>query len=208
MMPVTFLMHPRDDVCTAVPHSKDTRKTQSEHAGTVNGKTVSENKESRGSASVSMLIGGHRVGGKKPLTWTDDLEGFELTPQSTATTTGTTATVPLSLHSLGIGGGRMLCVTGSTDRGSLESHVLSGPVCLFRGNGVGGVNGIVAEAMCESFKDCRMSSHIRDTSRSIPPLRNGTDRNNAVVSCIESSIVIAEILAFMLTVQEEVNTLQ
>ena len=222
MIPMTFLMHryPHDE-CSAMLKGKEMRRNRSDIAETTEGKKVNvkgknKSKESSGSAYVSMLIGGQCVGRKKPLTWTDDFEGFELTPQSQSQcpsssqypSLSTDISTPLSLHSLGMSGGRMLCITSSSDRGSYDSQVLKGPVCLFRGDGVGGVNGTVAEAIHRSLKYCRLSFNIRDASKSIPLSRNGFDRDSKAVGDIETSVVMAEIIAFMLLIQEEVRTVQ
>ena len=221
MIPVTFLMHPQEEACTAVLKGKEMRRPRSDYTDISEGKKgnmkcKNKSKDSigsgsgsgSGSACVSMFIGGHCVGRRKPLHWTDDFEGFELTPQSPSQSpsSSTDIATPLSLHSLGMSGGRMLCVTASSDRGSHDSQVLTGPVCLFRGDGVGGVNGMVAEAICRSLKYCRLSANIRDASKSNPLSRNGLDRNSKAVGDIETSVVIAEIIAFMLLIQAEVRT--
>ena len=237
MIPVTFLMHPHDEVCSAAPKGKErgqekgkeVQRTRSDYTETTDGEKGSEegqnkSKDSSGSAYVSILIGGHRINRKKPLVWTDDFEGFELTPQSQSHSPSksssqspsqhsSTDTAPLSLHSLGRNGGRMLCVTAasSSDPGSEDSRILTGPVCLFRGEGVGGVNGIVAEAICRSLKYSRLAANIGDTCKSIPHSRNvlgpnrERDRECRTVGHVDASVVMAEIIAFMLLIQEEVR---
>lgn len=138
---------------------------------------------------VTILLGGHSIGGRRPLVWTDDLEGFSLSPPSPANTSGS-----LSLHSLGISGSSMLCVRSDPlpISGAEESFLLSGPVGLFRGS-ASSINGTVAQAIMKTFRALHIA---RDC------VTEGEEGDRKEAGC---SATVAEIIALMLMIQSEVT---
>ena len=141
---------------------------------------------------VTVLIGGHSIGGNRPLVWTDDLEGFDLTPFASVRTSGS-----LSLHSLGIGGSSMLCVKSDPLSGAQESILLSGPVGLFRGS-ASGINGTVAQAILKTFRALHAAGDSATGGENLGECRE--DRKE--IGC---SSIVAEIIALMLLIQSEVT---
>ena len=149
---------------------------------------------------VTFLIGGHPVGGERPLTWTDDLEGFDISldgPDSPRRTSF------LSLHSLGVRDCHMLCVGQSADKESEDSFVLSGPACLFGAGDTDSLNGIVAQAIITTFRAFRF---VKVTGRegpfAVPSQCSGVDGIAGVG--LDCDFLVAEILAVMLLAQSEV----
>jgi hypothetical protein len=141
--------------------------------------------------AVTVLIGGHSIGGNRPLVWTDDLEGFSLTPPGPVTSGS------LSLHSLGIGGSSMLCVKSDplSLSGSEESFLLSGPVGLFRGP-ASGINGTVAQATLKTFRTLHTARGCATEEE-----EEECREDKKEIGC---SSIVAEIIALMLLIQSEV----
>jgi hypothetical protein len=141
--------------------------------------------------AVTVLIGGHCIGGSRPLVWTDDLEGFSLTAPRPVTSGS------LSLHSLGIGGSSMLCVKSDplSLSGAEESFLLSGPVGLFRGP-ASGINGTVAEAILKTFRTLHSARGYATDGEE--------EESREELKGTGCSSIVAEIIALMLLIQSEV----
>lgn len=146
---------------------------------------------------VTVLIGGHPVGGERALTWSDDLEGFNLSLYGSDSHKNTSC---LSLHSLGVSDSHMLCVGQSTGMESGGSFVLSGPACLFGAGDADSVNGVVAQAIITTLKTFRVVKGTGSAGQFGDPSQcsgEGVD--------LDCDFLVAEILAVMLLAQAEVS---
>jgi hypothetical protein len=183
MLPVTLLMHAQRPSSTP-PHSMLHDSMGSE-------------KDLTTCPRVIVLIGGYPVGGERALTWTDDLEGFNLSLDGSDSPKNTSC---LSLHSLGVSDSHMLCVGQSTGQESEGSFVLSGPACMFGAGDADSVNGVVAQAIITTLKTYRI---VKGTGSGGPfdvPTQccgEGVD--------LDCDFFVAEILAVMLLAQAEVR---
>jgi hypothetical protein len=146
---------------------------------------------------VTVLIGGHPVGGERALTWTNDLEGFNLSLDGSDSPQNTSC---LSLHSLGVSGSHVLCVGQSTGKESAGSFVLSGPACLFGAGDADSVNGVVAQAIITTLRKFRV---VKGTG-SGGPLGVHSQCSGEGVG-LDCDFLVAEILAVMLLAQAEVR---
>jgi hypothetical protein len=183
MLPITLLMHAQRPSSTP-PHNIQHSSMESE-------------KDLITCSRVTVLIGGHPVGGERALTWTDDLEGFNLSLDGSD---GPKNTSCLSLHSLGVSGSHMLCVGRSTGKESEGSFVLSGPACLFGVGDADRVNGVVAQAIITTLRTFRV---VKETG-SGGPFGAPTQCSGEGVD-LDCDFLVAEILAVMLLAQAEVS---
>lgn len=179
LLPITLLMHGEG--------AKNARSDGMQHI---------EDSRSEAIPEVTVLIGGYSIGGTRPFVWTDDLEGFDLSPACPVSAIG-----DLSLHSLGIGGSSMLCVKSNPLSGAEESFLLSGPVGLFRGP-ASGINGTVAQAILNTFKTLRIvTDGPVEPKAEIQVEVEGSREDGAEAGC---SFIVAETIALMLLIQSEV----
>lgn len=183
MLPVTLLMHAQRPSSTPL-HS-------------VLHNSMGSEKDLITCPRVTVLIGGHPVGGERALTWTDDLEGFNLSLDGSDSPKNTSC---LSLHSLGVSGSHVLCVGQSTCKESEGSFVLSGPACLFGAGDADSSNGVVAQAIITTLRSYRV---VKGTgsggSLCVPPQCSGEGAD------LDCDFLVAEILAVMLLAQGEVS---
>jgi hypothetical protein len=183
MIPVTLLMHTQRPSSTP-PHNVLHSSMESERLLTT-------------SPRVTVLIGGHPVGGERDLTWTDDLEGFNLSLDGSDSPKNASC---LSLHSLGVSDSHMLCVGQSTDRECEGSFVLSGPACLFGAGDADSVNGVVAQAIITTLRPFRVVKSIGSGG----PLGGSSQCSGEGVDS-DCDFLVAEVLAVMLLAQAEVS---
>ena len=171
--------------------------------------------------NVTVLIGGQSIGEEHPLIHTNILDCASFGDSSSS---AYFSSIPVSnnvaLHSLGIFGSQILRVDRSTVAGRISSpeqcSVLSGPRCLFKGGGIDGINGVVAQAICSTFSQLKILK--RDT-KEIRMTREGksecTDssfgshlkedkQNWTDYGTEDSTVLVADILALMLLIQSEV----
>jgi hypothetical protein len=183
MLPVTLLMHSQSSSSTPLRN--------------VLNSSMEPEKELITCPRVTVLIGGHPVGGERALTWTDDLEGFNLSLDGSDSPLNTTC---LSLHSLGVSGSHMLCLGHSTGKECEGSFVLAGPASLFGAGDADSVNGVVAEAIITTLRTFRV---VKWTG-SGGPFGVPTQRSGEGVD-LDCDFLVAEILAVMLLAQAEVS---
>ena len=172
--------------------------------------------------TVTVLIGGQPIGEERPLIHANILDcAFFGDSSSSAYSSTLPVSNTVALHSLGISGSQILRVDRSTVAGRISSpeqcSVLSGPRCLFKGGGIDGINGVVAQAICSTFSQLKIFK--RDTeeirmrregkpecadssfgSHLVEGKQNGTDYETE-----DSTVLVADILALMLLIQSEVH---
>lgn len=183
MLPVTLLMHGQRPSSTTA-HSALHNSMESE-------------KDLITCPRVTVLIGGHPVGGERALTWTDDLEGFNLSLDGSDSHMNTSY---LFLHSLGVSDSHMLCVGQSTEKESEGSFVLSGPACLFGAGDAARVSGVVAQAIITTLRTFRVVKRTGSSGQFCAPSQCGGE--GVDLNC---DFLVAETLAVMLLAQVEVS---
>ena len=187
MLPVTLLMHSQKS-SLRTPHNS-LHHSMGSVMDLIPGPTV------------TLLIGGHPVGGEGPLTWTDDLEGFGLSLDGSD---GPRRSSCLSLHSLGVHDCHMLCVGQSTDKESEDSFVLRGPSCLFGAGDADSVNGVVAQAICATLRKYRIVK-VTGVGEPFTVPSRGSGEGSVASMELDCDFLVAEILAVMLLAQSEVS---
>lgn len=169
------------------------------------------------SVDVSVLIGGQPVGGRRPFMFVDILDFF---PLSATALSPFSVSNTIALHSLGISGTHILCVNQPTSTNRIsspeQSCVLSGPRGLFQAGCEGGVNGVVAQAICCTFNHLKIiTSSIKGTRErkgwrhdsvdsSVDSRSIGERHSERACEVSDSSVLVVNILALMLLIQSEV----
>lgn len=187
MLPVTLLMHSQK-ISSRTPN-----KSLHHSTGLVMDITPGP--------MVTLLIGGHPVGGEGPLTWTDDLEGFGLSLDGSD---GPRRASCLSLHSLGVHDCHMLYVGQSTDKESEDSFILAGPSCLFGAGDADSVNGVVAQAICNTLRKYRIVK-VTGVGGPFTVPSQGSGEGSVASAEEDCDFLVAEILAVMILAQSEVS---
>ena len=168
---------------------------------------------------VTVLIGGQPIGGRQPLIHTDVLDSASLSGSSSSSLS-LHVSHTVALHSLGISGSHILLVDRSTIGSRISSpeqcSVLSGPRYLFIGDGVDGINGVVAQAICSTFSEfkilkrdtkgirMRRGEKYDNADSSVGSDLMGDKQNGTNYVIEDSSVLVADILALMLLIQSQV----